>query len=126
MDYLRFSEMMRRGGDLDGVRILSPKTVDYMAMDHLPGALTATGVGENPTSTLMGSGFGFGLGFGVLTDAVATGRLEFSRRVQLGRRSGNAVLDRPGGGGDHHRHDPVDGVSMAAALRDEGADVPGR
>ena len=75
MDYLRFCEMMRRGGDLDGVRILSPKTVDYMAMNHLPGALTAGGVGERPTATLMGRGFRFGLGFGVLTDPVASGVL---------------------------------------------------
>ena len=75
MDYLRFCEMMRRGGELDGVRILSPKTVDYMAMDHLPGTLTAGGTGESPTATLMGGGFGFGLGFGVLTDSVASGVL---------------------------------------------------
>ena len=73
MDYLRFCEMLRRGGDLDGVRILSPKTIDYMAMDHLPGALTAGGTGESPTATLIGGGFGFGLGFGVLNDAVASG-----------------------------------------------------
>ena len=73
MDYLRFCEMLRRGGDLDGVRILSPKTVAYMATDHLPGALTAGGVGENPTATLIGGGYGFGLGFGVLNDPVASG-----------------------------------------------------
>ena len=73
MDYLRFCEMLRRGGELDGVRILSPKTVDYMATDHLPGALSATAAGESPVDTLRGDGFGFGLGFGVLTDAVQSG-----------------------------------------------------
>lgn len=88
MDYLRFCEMMRRGGDLDGVRILSPKTVDYMAMDHLPGALTAGGVGENPTSTLMGGGFGFGLGFGVLTDTVASGVLSSEGEYNWGGAAG--------------------------------------
>ena len=88
MDYLRFSEMMRRGGDLDGVRILSPKTVDYMAMDHLPGALAAGGTGENPTSTLMGGGFGFGLGFGVLTDTVASGVLSSAGEYNWGGAAG--------------------------------------
>ncbi|MCY4565607.1 MAG: serine hydrolase [Gammaproteobacteria bacterium] len=73
MDYLRFCEMLRRGGELDGVRILSPKTVDYMATNHLPGALSATAAGESPVDTLRGDGFGFGLGFGVLTDTVRSG-----------------------------------------------------
>ena len=72
MDYLRFSEMVRRGGELDGVRLLSPKTVAYMTRNHLPGALTAGGQGERPGATLMGAGFGFGLGFGVQTDPVAS------------------------------------------------------
>ena len=88
MDYLRFSEMMRRGGELDGVRLLSPKTVDYMAMNHLPGALTAGGVGERPAATLMGSGFGFGLGFGVLTDSVATGVLSSAGEYNWGGAAG--------------------------------------
>ena len=71
MDYLRFSEMMRRGGELDGVRILGPKTVAYMATDHLPGAINAGGAGERPADALLGNGFGFGLGFGIVTDPVA-------------------------------------------------------
>ena len=73
MDYLRFCEMLRRGGELDGVRILSPKTVEYMATDHLPGALSASAAGESPFTTFRGRGLGFGLGFGVVTDAVKDG-----------------------------------------------------
>ena len=73
MDYLRFCEMLRRGGELDGVRILSPKTVEYMTTDHLPGALSASAGGESPSTTFRGRGFGFGLGFGVVTDAVKDG-----------------------------------------------------
>jgi len=71
MDYLRFCEMMRRGGELDGVRILGPKTVAYMSQDHLGGALTSGGAGERPFDTLLPGGFGFGLGFGIVTDPVA-------------------------------------------------------
>jgi len=62
-DYARFCQMLLNGGALDGKRILSPKTVAYMASDHLdasiaPGALY-----------LPGPGYGFGLGFGVRRDA---------------------------------------------------------
>ena len=39
-DYLRFAQMLLNGGELDGVRILSPKTVDYMLADHLSGVRT--------------------------------------------------------------------------------------
>ena len=74
-DYMRFAEMMRNGGELDGVRILGPKTVEFMAMDHVPASVNA-GVGERPTLSLVGEGmggFGFGLGFGVVRDTPAVG-----------------------------------------------------
>jgi CubicO group peptidase (beta-lactamase class C family) len=64
-DYLRFSQMMLNGGSLDGVRILSPKTVELMTTDHL---------GEIP----MGfgrDGVGFGLGFAVALDQGAIGEV---------------------------------------------------
>ena len=70
MDYLRFSEMVRRGGELDGVRLLSPKTVQYMTADHLPAA-TAGSTAEEADD----SNFGFGLGWGVSADPVAAGVL---------------------------------------------------
>jgi CubicO group peptidase (beta-lactamase class C family) len=36
-DYLRFTQMLVNGGELDGVRILGRKTVELMATNHLPG-----------------------------------------------------------------------------------------
>ncbi len=69
-DYLRFAEMLRNGGELGNVRILSPKTIDFMMQDHLPGALTASGTGEDMGTGLTGAGSGFGLGFGIQTDPV--------------------------------------------------------
>lgn len=75
MDYLRFSEMVRRGGDLDGVRILSPKTVEFMTANHLPSTVTGAGSGENPLLGAETRGFGFGLGFGVNTNPVGSGVL---------------------------------------------------
>lgn len=61
-DYLRFTTMLLNGGELDGVRLLSRKTVEYMTSDHL-GALSR-GPAYSP-----GPGYGFGLGFGVRTSA---------------------------------------------------------
>ena len=57
-DYLRFSQMMLNGGELDGVRILSPKTVELITTNHLGDI--RMGFGR--------SGVGFGLGFAVALD----------------------------------------------------------
>lgn len=62
-DYLRFAAMLRGGGAHDGVRLLSAKTVQYMASDHLCAIPGAT---ASPTF-LPGPGYGFGLGFAVRT-----------------------------------------------------------
>ena len=73
-DYMRFAEMVRNGGELDGVRILGPKTVELMRMDHVPASVNAGGTGERPAMNLFGAtGMGFGLGFGVVTDVAASG-----------------------------------------------------
>ena len=57
-DYLRFSQMLLNGGELDGARLLSKKTVEYMTSNHLGGL--SHGPAFSP-----GPGYGFGLGFGV-------------------------------------------------------------
>ena len=60
-DYLRFSQMLLNGGQLDGVRILSRSTVALMTSDHL-GARPSSVV--TPGQLLMGvEGYTFGLGF---------------------------------------------------------------
>lgn len=61
-DYLRFTSMLLNGGEIDGVRLLSKKTVAYMTSDQL-GTL-ARGPAFSP-----GPGYGFGLGFGVRVSA---------------------------------------------------------
>ncbi len=72
-DYMRFAEMLRNGGELDGVRILRPETVDLMIENHLPAALSGGGRGERPLDEDDKGkdsfrGFGFGLGFGLVTE----------------------------------------------------------
>ncbi|WP_347304210.1 serine hydrolase domain-containing protein [Croceibacterium sp. TMG7-5b_MA50] len=61
-DYSRFLEMMRRGGELDGRRYLSRKSVDLMTANHLG-------------SVEYDPGMSFGLGFSVRTDLGAAGEL---------------------------------------------------
>jgi CubicO group peptidase (beta-lactamase class C family) len=67
-DYVRFGQMLLNGGQLDGRRFLSPKTIAFMTANHLP-----PGVGISPgTVAAMGAiapspqqGQGFGLGFAI-------------------------------------------------------------
>jgi CubicO group peptidase (beta-lactamase class C family) len=60
-DYMRFAQMLLNRGELDGVRILAPKIVDIMHMNHVPSALLPCELGGAPLS-----GYGFGLGSRVL------------------------------------------------------------
>lgn len=57
-DYFRFAQMMLNKGQLDGVRILSRETVEFMMSDHIAGL-------QGSPSPTTGPGYGFGLGFGV-------------------------------------------------------------
>ncbi len=57
-DYMRFAEMIRRGGALDGVRLLSPRTVDFMTRNHLPGDIAAMGPSSFSEQPMTGMGFG--------------------------------------------------------------------
>lgn len=59
-DYLRFVEMLRRGGALGGVRILGRKTVDLMMSNHLPGDIASMGVATFSEMPMVGMGFGLG------------------------------------------------------------------
>lgn len=70
-DYHRFIEMLRRKGELDGTRILSPRTVDYMTSNHLPGGVDLEAFGQSTWAETTYDGVGFGLGFSVLLDPAA-------------------------------------------------------
>jgi CubicO group peptidase (beta-lactamase class C family) len=80
-DYTRFLQMLLNGGELNGVRILSPKTVELMTADH---------IGERYGV----AGSGFGLGFSVVTD--------------LGLRGQLGSFGEYGWGGAYHSHYWVD------------------
>ena len=69
-DYLRFCQMLLNGGELDGTRLLAPKTIAHMASNHLP---PDVGYGETARprfgalAPVPEMGYGFGLGFAVRT-----------------------------------------------------------
>ena len=67
-DYLRFAEMLRGGGQLDGVRLLSPRTVAYMTRNQLPGGADLEQFGRPLFAETTFDGVGFGLGVSVVTD----------------------------------------------------------
>jgi CubicO group peptidase (beta-lactamase class C family) len=69
-DYLRFSEMLRRGGELDGARILGPRTIKHMTTNHLPAGGDLAGHAIGSFSETRYEGVGFGLGFHVTIDPV--------------------------------------------------------
>ena len=69
-DYYRFCQMLINGGILDGKRLLSPTTVDYMSKNHLPGNRTMAEMGDEMFSENNMSGSGFGLGFSMILDDV--------------------------------------------------------
>ena len=77
-DYLRFARMLLGGGELEGVRLLGPRTVRMMASNHLPGHADLEAFGRPLFSETTFDGVGFGLGFSVVEDPVA-GRYPSSR-----------------------------------------------
>jgi len=64
-DYMRFCQMLLNGGELDGVRILSRKTVELMTRNNLADELLPYGGSDS-------KGEGFGLGFAVIMDSAQT------------------------------------------------------
>lgn len=106
-DYQRFVHMLIGGGQLDGTRLLGPRTLRYMASNHLPGGVDLEAYGRKLFSETTFDGVGFGLGFSVTIDPVKAKVPSAPGRVRLGRRREHHVLGRPGGGHHGHLHDPA-------------------
>jgi CubicO group peptidase (beta-lactamase class C family) len=70
-DYARFSQMLLNGGELEGVRILGPKTIALMTSDQLPATTerhTPVAMALGPFGPTPEMGTSFGLGFAVRVD----------------------------------------------------------
>ncbi|MET7832017.1 serine hydrolase domain-containing protein [Micromonospora sediminicola] len=69
-DYHRFTQFLLRGGELDGVRLLGPRTLRFMTRNHLPGGRDLASFSPEGFSETVLDGIGFGLGFAVVLDPV--------------------------------------------------------
>jgi CubicO group peptidase (beta-lactamase class C family) len=86
-DYLRFVRMLLRGGELDGVRLLSPLTVDLMRSDLL-GDLPAV-------SPVLAPGHGFGITFAISRGPAKTGMLPSAGQFRWGGAAGTTFWIDP-------------------------------
>jgi CubicO group peptidase (beta-lactamase class C family) len=71
-DYLTFCRALLNGGELDGVRLVGPKTLDLMTSNHLPDGRTLPEMSRSLFSEATYHGIGFGLGFSVTLDPART------------------------------------------------------
>jgi CubicO group peptidase (beta-lactamase class C family) len=71
-DYLTFCRALINGGEIGGVRLLGPKTLQLMTSNHLPGGLYLPELSRSMFSESTYDGIGFGLGFGVNMEPART------------------------------------------------------
>jgi CubicO group peptidase (beta-lactamase class C family) len=69
-DYHRFTQMLLRGGELDGERILGTRTLRYMTRNQLPGGVDLATLNRQGFAETTLEGIGFGLGFAVVDNPV--------------------------------------------------------
>jgi len=115
MDYARFSQMILNKGELDGVRILSPASVELMGTNVISdnALLSSDGVGV----VHFNHAVGFGLDFQVTKDARAAGTLQ-----------GNGTLRWGGAFGTWFWIDPLNDVMFVGMIQRAnggGEDLPG-
>jgi len=71
-DYLTFCRALLGGGELAGVRLLGPKTLALMTVNHLPGGRDLPEMSRSLFSEATYNGIGFGLGFSVTMNPAQT------------------------------------------------------
>jgi CubicO group peptidase (beta-lactamase class C family) len=94
-DYHSFTQMLLRRGELDGVRLLSPRTVDLMTTNHLPGNATLTDFGRPLLDLVINEGYGFGLGLSPLVDPIAAKSLSVAGEYRWEGAAGTAFWVDP-------------------------------
>jgi len=81
-DYIQFAQMLANGGELNGKRLLSPRTVDLMASNHVGDLYAQAGAARR------------GLGFGLTVDVVMD-------QIEANRRTSNGSFGWDGAFGTH-------------------------
>ena len=93
-DYLQFAQMLLNGGQLNGRRLLAPRTVEVMRSAFVPDTLPGRAAGE-----------GYGLSVRVVTNPVARNTFLSRGQLRMERRLRHAFLDRPEREGRRHLDD---------------------
>lgn len=107
LDYARFAQMIANKGELDGVRILSPASVELMGTNMI--RAKASAFDDGVSTVLLDQTAGFGLDFRVLMDARASGTLV-----------GNGTLSWGGAGGTWFWIDPGNDVIFVGMIQRTG------
>jgi CubicO group peptidase (beta-lactamase class C family) len=102
-DYNRFTSMLLSSpgspaGELDGTKVLSPRTVSYMAQNHLPGGADLEEFGRPLFAEAPFTGTGFGLGFAVVLDPVPGRRVGSAGEFSWGGAASTAFFVDPAAG----------------------------
>ncbi len=102
-DYHRFTQMLlgrpeSPAGELDGTRVLGPRTVAYMTRNHLPGGADLENFGRPLFAEAPFRGMGFGLGFAVVLDAAAGKTLTSAGEYSWGGAASTVFLVDPAEG----------------------------
>jgi CubicO group peptidase (beta-lactamase class C family) len=112
-DYLRFAQMLLNRGELDGVRVLAPSTVELMTRNHVPEAVQQSakfGIGRYP----IRPGLGFGYDVAVLEDPGL-----------LGSTAGKGTYLWNGIAGTWFWIDPTNDIAFVGMIQRWGAAGPG-
>lgn len=105
-DYAQFAQMLVNGGELNGRRLLSPRTIEYMASNHVGTLYSGAGAGTRP------EGMGFGLSMEVVLD-----------NVRANRRTSNGSFGWDGAFGTHFWVDPKEKLIGVLMVQTPGTGV---
>lgn len=95
LDYHRFAQMLLGKGRLEGARLLSPRTVELMTANHLPGGADIWSFARPTPATLSNIGRGFGLGVAPLIDPVSARSLSSAGEYTWGGAAGTVFWVDP-------------------------------
>lgn len=105
-DYAQFAQMLVNGGELNGTRILGPRTIEYMATNQVGTLYTGAGAGARA------DGMGFGLSMEVVMD-----------NVRANRRTSNGSFGWDGAFGTHFWVDPKEKLIGVLMVQTPGTGV---
>jgi len=94
-DYMRFCTMLANGGELDGRRVLGPRTLGFMACNHLPGGRDLAQMSPASAGETSREGVGFGLGFACVLDPTVLGGLSVPGEYYWGGAASTAFWITP-------------------------------